>query len=162
MPFHLPSCKLMGHFVLAPVIWFGFGGFQLGMPLPSLGFDCSTSCCCAWVELVCTLSFAFLLGFGDGGFSFALVWFAVFCLWLAFIWLRLILVLGSCQSWVRKLRLHSRLFLWLSSWRLGEWVFYAMAPVAAALNPDKPLFTRSASFVLAQFAFGFRRLWMLD
>lgn len=49
----------MGHFVLAPVIWFGFGGFQLGMPLPSLGFDCSTSCCCAWVELVCPLSFGF-------------------------------------------------------------------------------------------------------
>ncbi|KAI9389002.1 hypothetical protein POPTR_009G152101v4 [Populus trichocarpa] len=55
MPFHLPSCKLMGHFVLAPVIWFGFGGFQLGMPLPSLGFDCSTSCCCAWVELLSNL-----------------------------------------------------------------------------------------------------------
>jgi hypothetical protein len=55
----------------------------------------------------------------------------------------LILVLGSCQSWVRKLRLHSRLLLWLSSWRLGEWVFYAMAPVAAALNPDMLLFTRS-------------------
>uniref|UniRef100_A0A3N7FJC5 Uncharacterized protein n=1 Tax=Populus trichocarpa TaxID=3694 RepID=A0A3N7FJC5_POPTR len=39
----------------APVIWFGFGGFQLGMPLPSLGFDCSTSCCCAWVKLLSKL-----------------------------------------------------------------------------------------------------------
>ncbi|KAG6763133.1 hypothetical protein POTOM_033669 [Populus tomentosa] len=52
MPLHLPSCKLMAHFVLAPVIWFGFGGFQLGMPLPSLGLDCPASCCCAWVKLV--------------------------------------------------------------------------------------------------------------